>query len=61
VTEPIEETVNDESGKSVYVMSVYSKGPIRVDSKRVQIEFLRLLKHFIGTNLKYVQDDEFGY
>jgi hypothetical protein len=29
VTEPIEKTVNDESGKSVYVMSVYSKGPIR--------------------------------
>jgi hypothetical protein len=29
VNEPIEETINNESGKSVYVMLVYSKGPIQ--------------------------------
>ena len=29
VNELIEETVNDERGKAVYVMSAYNKGPIR--------------------------------
>ena len=32
VNESTKETVNDESGKSVYVMSVYGKGLIRSSS-----------------------------